>query len=93
MANSGALSVTLPADLLAKVQEAVEDGEYASSSEIVRHALYDWSLNRPRTVRTVDELRRLCQEVDDHPGPGVPMDEVFDRLEAKYKAMAEAKVV
>lgn len=93
MADVETLSVTLPSELLAQVQEAVEDGEYGSSSEIVQHALNDWSLSRPRSVRTVDELRRLCEEADKHPGPGVPMEEVMDRLEAKYKAMADAKMV
>jgi antitoxin ParD1/3/4 len=54
------LTITLPADMAATVKDAVEDGEYASSSEIVREALRDW--NRKRTLQ-LRELTSLKAEI------------------------------
>jgi hypothetical protein len=35
----------------------------------------------------VEGVRRALHEVDDDDGPGIPMDEVFDRLEAKFRSL------
>ena len=36
----------MPAEVAAIVKKAVEEGEYASTSEVVREALRDWKLKR-----------------------------------------------
>jgi antitoxin ParD1/3/4 len=40
------LTVTLPAGMAADVKAAVEEGQYASNSEVVREALRDWKMKR-----------------------------------------------
>jgi hypothetical protein len=35
----------------------------------------------------VEGIRRALLEVGDDDGPGIPMEEVFDRLEAKFRAL------
>ena len=40
------LTITLPADMAAVVKDAVEGGDYASNSEVVREALRDWKMKR-----------------------------------------------
>ena len=59
------LSISLPADLVDAVHEAVESRRYASASEVIRDALRDWQLAataailRPRRRRvppTVSDL-------------------------------------
>jgi len=50
------------------VRQAVESGDYASNSEIVREALRDWKLKRALQQQEVEELRRLWQE-GLHSGP------------------------
>ena len=40
------LTVTLPAEMAAVVKSAVETGDYASTSEVVRAGLRDWKMKR-----------------------------------------------
>lgn len=42
MAGIERLTIALPSDMAADVKGAVEDGDYALTSEIVREALRDW---------------------------------------------------
>lgn len=46
MADLERLTVTLPAAMAATVKGAVADGDYASSSAVVREALDDWARKR-----------------------------------------------
>jgi antitoxin ParD1/3/4 len=43
MPNVKKISMALPPEMVAVVRHAVETEEYASSSEVVRDALGDWS--------------------------------------------------
>jgi len=62
MANVEKVSVALTPEMLAVVREAVESGEYASSSEVMREALREWKRRRALERKEVEELRRLWQE-------------------------------
>ncbi|WP_295541860.1 type II toxin-antitoxin system ParD family antitoxin [uncultured Thiohalocapsa sp.] len=62
MAHVEKVSVALTAEMLAAVREAVESGEYASSSEVMREALRDWKRRRLLEQREIEELRCLWQE-------------------------------
>ena len=46
MPNIDRLTITMPTDMVAMVKAAVEDGDYASTSEVVREALRDWRIKR-----------------------------------------------
>lgn len=84
------ISVALPRQMVAEVKGAVETGEYASSSEVIRDALRDWALKRNLQKQGVEQLRQLWQEARLDTRPGVPADDVLDRLERKYQALADA---
>lgn len=84
------ISIALPPEMVALVRQAVAAGEYASSSEVVREALREWTQKRSLRQQGVEELRQLWQQVLADPTPGVPVAEVLDRLERKYQAMADA---
>ncbi len=62
MANVEKVSVALTADMAIMVKQAVESGEYASSSEVVREALRDWKTKRAFAQHQINELRRLVDE-------------------------------
>lgn len=62
MANVEKLSIALTQDMAAFVRAAVESGEYASSSEVIRDALRDWKLRRDLQQQQAEELRRLWHE-------------------------------
>jgi antitoxin ParD1/3/4 len=72
------------------MKEAIEAGEYASSSEVVRDALRDWMQKRSLRQQGINELRQVWLEALQDQGPGVAPDEVLDRLERKYQALADA---
>jgi antitoxin ParD1/3/4 len=84
------ISIALPPEMVAQVRKAVETGEYASSSEVVRDALRDWTQKRQSRQNGVAELRQLWQQAREDKTPGVPAEEVLDRLERKYQAMVES---
>lgn len=83
------LSIALPPEMAALVREAVEAGEYASSSEVIRDALRAWKRKRLLQRQGLGELRALWQEALNDPRPGVAADEALDRLERKYQSMVD----
>jgi antitoxin ParD1/3/4 len=57
MADIERLTITLPAEMAAVVKGAVEDGDYASASEVVRAALRDWKTKRALQLHELDALK------------------------------------
>jgi antitoxin ParD1/3/4 len=57
MAGIERLTITLPTDMAVLVKGAVEEGDYASSSEVIREALRDWKLKRELQLRKVAALK------------------------------------
>lgn len=84
------ISIALPPEMLAQVQQAVENGEYASSSEVIRDALRDWTYKRHLKQKGVEELRQLWQQARKNNTPSIPVEDVLERLERKYQAIADA---
>jgi antitoxin ParD1/3/4 len=80
------LSIALPMEMASLLREAVESGEYASASEVVRDALRAWKRKRKLETLELSELRRLVQDGIES-GPAVDPEPVLSRLESKYAAM------
>jgi antitoxin ParD1/3/4 len=55
------LTITLPADMAAVVKSAVEAGDYASTSEVVREAIREWKVRRALQLQ---ELAALKQDIE-----------------------------
>ena len=55
------MTITLPSDMAAVVKGAVDGGDYASSSEVVREALRDWKMKRALQLQ---ELAALKADID-----------------------------
>jgi antitoxin ParD1/3/4 len=55
------LTVTLPVEMVSIVKSAVEAGDYASTSEVVRAALRDWKTKR---AIQLEELATLKVDID-----------------------------
>jgi antitoxin ParD1/3/4 len=62
MAKLERITVTMPEEMAAKMRAAVEAGEYATTSEIVREALRDWSDYQERRQAALEKLRVLIRE-------------------------------
>jgi antitoxin ParD1/3/4 len=82
MRTSKPLTVTLGKQQ-ASLDRRLERGEFSSASEVVRAALR--ALDREDEALN-DVLRRKIQEALDDPRPEIPMDEVFDEIEAVHAA-------
>lgn len=65
MANLERITVTMPTEMAAKMRAAVESGEYATTSEIVREALRDWNEYQERREAALIKLRALIKEGQD----------------------------
>jgi antitoxin ParD1/3/4 len=84
-----AISADLGKHLEEVVNDLVSNGRYNSKSEVLREG-----------VRLVQEREKRLEALDAELARGLadanagrlkPAEEVFDRLEAKYQAMAESK--
>jgi antitoxin ParD1/3/4 len=82
MANIERMTVTMPAAMADALRQTVDAGEYASTSEIVREAVRDWTRKRDDERRDLETLRALIKE--GLAEPAQPGGEVFARLRARY---------
>jgi len=51
------LTITLPSEMAAVVKSAVDGGDYASNSEVVREALRDWKMKRAVQLKEMESLK------------------------------------
>ena len=77
------MTVTMPAEMAETLRRTVAGGEYASTSEVVREALREWKRARDAERRDLDALRAAIRAGLDS-GPGLPAEEVFAELRARY---------
>jgi antitoxin ParD1/3/4 len=59
MASVEKVSVALTNEQVSALKAAVETGEYATTSEIVREALRDWQLKRELRQEDIKRLRQM----------------------------------
>jgi antitoxin ParD1/3/4 len=51
------MTITMPADMAAIAKAAVDSGDYASTSEVVRDALREWKMRRAIQVQEIAALK------------------------------------
>ena len=83
------ISVALTGEQLATLKAAVETGEYATTSEIIREAIRDWQFKRELRQEDIKRLRHLWDE-GKASGPAGPLDFEELRREAQRR-LADAK--
>jgi antitoxin ParD1/3/4 len=84
------ISIALPPEMVALVRQAVETGEYASSSEVVRDALREWTQKRTLRQQGLEELRQVWRQAMESQIAGVPAKDVLNRLERKYRELSKS---
>ena len=62
MADIQKVSVALTGEQVATLKAAVDSGEYATTSEIIREAIRDWQFKRELREDDAKRLRRLWDE-------------------------------
>lgn len=55
------LTITMPPEMAMTIRQAVDDGAYASTSEVIREALREWNTRRQLMLT---ELAELKAEID-----------------------------
>ena len=88
MSSVETLSVSLPAELIEAVRQAVAIGDFASADDVVQAALQDWQEQRDNGGYSTEELRALIQEGIDS-GPAGPAEPVFEELRARIRTMQQ----
>ena len=96
MADIQKVGVAVTGEQLAALKAAVEAGEYATTSEIVREALRDWQFKRDLRQ---EEVKRLSKVWDEGKAGGPPEPLAFcelrrearRRLAELQKAQADAR--
>jgi antitoxin ParD1/3/4 len=84
MAQNKKISISITEELDRTMKDAVERGEYGSSSEVVRDALRDWHKNREREKLEIQRIRQLVQEgIDSGPGTFKSIDEIKKAARAR----------
>jgi antitoxin ParD1/3/4 len=67
------ISIALTGEQIASLRAAVETGEYATTSEIVREAIRDWQFKRELRQEDLRHLRQL-RDQSKASGPSTPAD-------------------
>jgi antitoxin ParD1/3/4 len=83
------VSIALTAEQLNALKAAVDAGEYATTSEIVREAIRDWQFRRGLRQEDILRLRKLWDE-GKASGPPKPVD--FQRVKRRGRARAASLV-
>jgi antitoxin ParD1/3/4 len=93
MVKVAKISIALTAEMAELVHQAVECGDYASGSEVIREALREWKLRRQLRQQERDEVLRLWREGmaggPERPPDRKAMKKALKR-EAKRRLAAEA---
>ena len=76
------MTIALTPEMARFVRNAVEAGQYASTSEAIREAVREWQERRDLLGYTVDELRVMVQEGIDS-GPTIDAADVFAEIRAR----------
>jgi len=80
------ISVAITREQHAKIKAAVERGDYATTSEVIRTALREWELKEELRRIEGERIGKLWDE-GIASGPSVEGPPVMERLRAKYAAM------
>ena len=94
------ISIALPREMIEDIRYAVDSGQYASTSEVIREAVREWKGPKRRELpesvrvpRTKEEFRKRIQDAIGSldRGEGIPAEEVYAEMRRRIKAVAAAK--
>ena len=86
------VSVALTGEQIAALKAAVETGEYATTSEIIREALRDWQFKRELRQEDIKRLRKMWKQ-GKASGPAEPLAFAELRREARKRLKQATRYV
>lgn len=84
------VSIALTGEQIGALKAAVESGEYATTSEIVREAIREWQFKRALREEDLNRLRQLWDQ-GKASGKSMPVDFESARREARQRLAAGAE--
>jgi antitoxin ParD1/3/4 len=84
------ISVAITREQHAKIKAAIDRGDYASTSEVIRTALREWEMKEEMRRLEGERIARLWDE-GIASGPAVDGPPVMERLRTKYAALERTK--
>jgi antitoxin ParD1/3/4 len=84
------ISIALTGEQITSIKAAVETGEYATTSEIVREAIRDWQFKRALRQEDLSRLRQLWDD-GKASGTAAPADFGRARREARERLASAAE--
>ncbi len=92
MATVEKITIALTSEMAGFVRSAVEAGEYASTSEVIRDAVREWKERRDLLGYTVEDLRVLVQEgIESGPSSLATMADVKSAARRRLEASSRSK--
>lgn len=85
------MTITLPGEMAGMVKGAVEQGDYASTSEVIREALRDWKMKREMRAQKLAELKAEIQLGLDDIEAGRVVEFDMDRIIAEGRKLREER--
>ena len=86
------MTITIPAEMAAEVKSAVEGGEYASSSEVIREALRDWRMRRMVQLQEITALKADIDKGLADIAAGRAYDVDAERIIERGKALLKGRI-
>jgi antitoxin ParD1/3/4 len=83
------VSIALTGEQISSLKAAVETGEYATTSEIVREAIRDWQFKRELRQKDLKRLRQLWDQGKES-GTVMPVDFETARRDARQRLAKHA---
>jgi antitoxin ParD1/3/4 len=84
------ISIALTGEQIGALKAAVQTGEYATTSEIVREAIRDWQFKRELRQEDLKRLRQLWDQ-GKATGASTPVDFDVARQEARQRLAIEVE--
>ena len=85
------VTITIPSEMVTTLKAAVEGGEYASTSEVVREALRDWKAKRETQLQDLTDLKADIDKGLADVAAGRITDFSADRIIARGRTLLAAR--
>ena len=84
MQSAEKISITMTPEMLRSIRESVEAGEYASTSEVIRHAMRLWQRERDEHTERIAAIKARIRKSLDDPRPDLTEEEMEAAIEAMF---------
>jgi antitoxin ParD1/3/4 len=90
MQTAEKISITVTSEMLRAIRESVDAGDYASTSEVIRHAMRLWQRERDEHAERMAAIKARIRRSLDDPRPDLTREELDKRMEV-FVARANAE--